>query len=266
MDVDRSGSAGTTSTSNSVLIGAFVLLFASSAATTIYLCRTMGAGMPMDGAWTMSMAWMRMPGETWSLAAASFVAMWTVMMVAMMLPPQTPALIAFHRSLDASSAREAGMLTAVAAAGYFSVWIVFGAAVYPAGAMLAMLEMQSPAVARSVPLATAVAILIAGLVQLTPWKARELARCRTPALLEQASPPAWRAWRHGIDAGVHCALCCAGFMTILLVAGVMDLGVMTAVALAIAIERLAPNPPRVARIAGAVIVAIGVASIGRALS
>src|SRR5438552_1677460 len=149
MGVDRSGSAGTTSTSSSLLVGAFVLLFASSAATTIYLCRTMGGGMPMDGAWTMSMAWMRMPGQTWSRAAASFLGMWTVMMVAMMLPSQTPTLLAYHRRVQASDRADAGTLTAIAAGGYFFVWIAFGAAVYPAGATLAMLEMRTPAAARS---------------------------------------------------------------------------------------------------------------------
>jgi predicted metal-binding membrane protein len=42
--------------------------------------------MPMPGRWTMPMAWMRMPGQTWPGAAASFLGMWVVMMVAMMLP------------------------------------------------------------------------------------------------------------------------------------------------------------------------------------
>src|SRR5207302_5508750 len=64
------------------------LLFASSAAVTIVWCASMSAmgEMPMPGGWTMSMAWMRMPGQTWSGAAASFLGMWVVMMVAMMLP------------------------------------------------------------------------------------------------------------------------------------------------------------------------------------
>jgi predicted metal-binding membrane protein len=37
---------------------------------------------PLD----VPMAWMRMPGQTWPGAAASFLGMWVVMMVAMMLP------------------------------------------------------------------------------------------------------------------------------------------------------------------------------------
>jgi hypothetical protein len=36
-------------------------------------------GMPMPGGWTMSMAWMRMPGQTWLGAATSFLGMWVVM-------------------------------------------------------------------------------------------------------------------------------------------------------------------------------------------
>jgi len=40
----------------------------------------------MPGGWTMAMAWTRMPGQTWPGAAASFLGMWVVMMVAMMLP------------------------------------------------------------------------------------------------------------------------------------------------------------------------------------
>jgi predicted metal-binding membrane protein len=47
--------------------------------------------MPMPGGWTMSMAWMRMPRQTWPGAAASFLGMWVVMMVAMMMPSLLPA-------------------------------------------------------------------------------------------------------------------------------------------------------------------------------
>jgi hypothetical protein len=32
---------------------------------TAYFCRSMGGGMGMPGGWTMSMMWMRMPGQTW---------------------------------------------------------------------------------------------------------------------------------------------------------------------------------------------------------
>src|SRR6187431_2230208 len=70
------------------------LLFVVSAAVTIIWCESMSGmgGMPMPGGWTMSMAWMRMPGQTWAGAAAAFLGMWVVMMVAMMLPALIPML------------------------------------------------------------------------------------------------------------------------------------------------------------------------------
>jgi hypothetical protein len=46
--------------------GVSALLFAASAAVTIVWCASMSAmgEMPMPGGWTMSMAWMWMPGQT----------------------------------------------------------------------------------------------------------------------------------------------------------------------------------------------------------
>jgi hypothetical protein len=46
------------------------------------------------------------------------------------------------------------------------------------GVALAAIEMQQPALARGVPIAVAVVVLIAGSLQFTVWKARHLACCR----------------------------------------------------------------------------------------
>jgi Predicted metal-binding integral membrane protein (DUF2182) len=79
--------------SEASFVGVSALLFASSATLTIVWCASMSAmGMPMPGGWTMSMVWMRMPGQTWLGAATSFLGMWIVMMVAMMLPSLVPML------------------------------------------------------------------------------------------------------------------------------------------------------------------------------
>src|ERR687898_1880971 len=82
-------------------VGVVALLFTASAALTIVWCASMSAmgGMRMPGGWTMSMAWMRMPGQTWPGAAASFLVMWVVMMVAMMLPSLTPMLWRYRRAV-----------------------------------------------------------------------------------------------------------------------------------------------------------------------
>src|SRR6266478_2366089 len=78
--------------SQQAFFGVSALLFAASAAVTIVWCASMSVmgEMPMPGDWTMSMTWMRMPGQTWLGAAASFLGMWVVMMVAMMLPSLVP--------------------------------------------------------------------------------------------------------------------------------------------------------------------------------
>jgi predicted metal-binding membrane protein len=247
-------------------LGAIALLFIAGAGGTIYCCRSMSGGMPMPGGWTMSMAWMRMPGQTWLGATASFLGMWVVMMAAMMLPSLAPMLSSYRRSMRELYETPLGGLTALAGAGYFFVWAVFGAVAYPLGVVLAAAEMHWSALSRFVPVATGVVLLLAGCVQFTAWKARRLACCRNaPACGRLLSPDAWSAWQYGLRLGVHCSLCCFGFMVILLVTDVMDLGNMVLMTAAIAVERLAPRPARAARAIGVVVVAAGALLIARAL-
>src|ERR1700686_4764086 len=94
------------------------ILFVASAVATVYWCRSMSASMIMSGGWTMSMAWMRMSGQTWLGAAASFVGMWVVMMVAMMLPSLVPMLLRYRGFVRVSDETRLGRMTALAGAGY----------------------------------------------------------------------------------------------------------------------------------------------------
>jgi predicted metal-binding membrane protein len=211
----------------------------------------------MPGGWTMSMAWMRMPGQSWPGAAATFLGMWIVMMVAMMLPSVLPALRR-HRAAVGSA-----RLTALVGVAYFFVWTACGAVAFPLGVALAELEMAWPALARLVPVGVGVVVLVAGALQLTAWKARQLACCR------EAPTPRRRearvAWRHGLRLGWDCVRCCAGATAILLVVGVMDLRAMLVVTIAVTLERLAPAGERIARAIGAVVVGAGALLIARAL-
>lgn len=220
----------------------------------------------MPGGWSMSMAWMNMPGQTRIGAAVSFLAMWMLMMLAMMLPSLVPMLLSYRRCVHGSNDSRLGTLTAIAASGYFFVWAVFGAVAYGLGVSLTAGAMRWSALARSVPVGAAVLLLVAGGIQLTPWKARQLGRCRlAPACVGLRSERARNAWQHGVRLGVRCSLCCAGFMTALLVVGVMNLGAMALIAAALTIERVAPRPATVARVAGVMILAAGALALAQAL-
>ena len=229
----------------------------AAAAATVAACGSMTGGMRMPGGWSMSMAWMRMPRQTWPGAALAFEAMWVPMMVAMMLPSIAPVLW---------SARGAEWAAAKVAAGYFLVWALVGLAVYPMGVGLAAAEMRWVGFARAAPAATGLVLLLAGLLQLTAWKTRELARCRpgSGCVLRASSPRAGGAFRSGARVGVHCCLCCGSLVAVQLALGVMDLGAMAAVAFAITAERLAPRPATAARATGVVLLAAGALLFARA--
>jgi predicted metal-binding membrane protein len=233
-----------------LIVGA---IFAACAAATVWWCTSMPAGMPMPGGWTMSMAWMRMPGASWISAGAAFVASWALMMTAMMMPSIAPVLLGHRRPVRVALA-------------YFGVWIGAGVLVYPAGAAIAAGVMSSREIAARVPLAIGAACVIAGLVQLTRWKMRELARCRDRSCCAIGRRPGPRdAWRDGARIGGHCVRCCAPAMTVLCVLGVMDLAPMAIVGAAISAERLAPRPRWIVRATGAAAIAWGALAIARAL-
>jgi predicted metal-binding membrane protein len=238
--------------SRQTFLGISALLFTISAALTIVCCASMSAmgAMPMPGGWRMSMAWMRMPGQTWPGAVGSFLGMWVVMMMAMMLPSLVPMLWRYRQSLARTGETRLG-LRALVGAGYFFVWTVLGVAAFPLGIALAAIEMQQPALARGVPIAGGVVVLIAGSVQFTAWKARQLNCCRATAGYGRVlRADAVTAWRHGLRIGVDCSQCCAGLMATLLVIGVMDLRAMAVVTAATTVGRLAPGSPRIARATG----------------
>lgn len=220
----------------------------------------------MPGGRTAPMGWAGMHGHAWPGAAASFITMWTAMMMVMMLPSLVPALRSFHRTVHRSAASPRALrCTAVAAAAYYAVWAAIGVALLPLGAALAVVGQRVPELARVMPLAAALAIVTGGALQCTAWKARRLARCRSAPACGGAAPPGIaRAWRHGVRLGVHCAQSCAGLTAILLAAGIMDVRAMLAVTAAITAERLAPNGARVARVTGALAVGVGIVLVLRA--
>ena len=65
----------------------------------------------------MPMAWMLMPDQTWLGAGTSFVGMWVVMMVAMMLPSFVPTLWRYRRTIGSRGGTRRSWLIARAGIG-----------------------------------------------------------------------------------------------------------------------------------------------------
>ena len=253
-------------------------IFVACVTATVMACASMSAmgGVPMPGGWTMSMAWVRMCGRTWVSVAASFIGMWVVMMVAMMLPSLLHTLWRCREAIDkVAGARLSPLGMLLTAVAYFFVWSALGVGVFLLGAALAALEMKLPLLARAVPAASGLVLMMGGALQFSAWKGRHLAACRTSSLYHPAvaSDRSWwsvarASWCSGLRLGLHCVCSCAGLTAILLAAGVMDLRVMAAVAAAITAERLAPSVRRVTRSVtqaiGVIAISLGLLSIVRA--
>jgi predicted metal-binding membrane protein len=213
--------------------------------------------MEMPGNWTMSMAWMRMAGQTWVDAAASFLGMWSTMMVAMMMPSVVPTLLRYQQFLagvpGGIKGAGPGWLSGVSGLAYFLVWTLSGVLVYPLGVALCSLAMGVPALARTIPSLVGLSLIVAGAVQCSAWKARQLARCRTtPGIACDRRATARDAWAFGWRLGLRCCRCCAPQTAVLLAIGLMDLTTMGLVTVAVSLERLSRRGARLAQGIGAV--------------
>jgi predicted metal-binding membrane protein len=243
---------------------AAIVLFAIAASLTVYYARAMAGGMKMPGGWTMSMMWMMGHGP---LAALAFIGVWAIMMVAMMLPSTLPMLLLYRRVILFRGEGAAGGKIFLTGAGYFAVWAAFGAAAYFAGTAVTRAAMVSVRISHLVPLATGVALMIAAAYQLTPVKSTCLRHCRDP--LSFAAGHFSAGWRGALNLGIHhgafCAACCWGLMLIQLALGVMSLPVMTAVAVLIALEKLAPRGELLAKVIGTAAMAAGIVLVIRAV-
>ena len=107
-------------------------------------------------------------------------------------------------------------------------------------------------------------LLVAGIYQLTPWKAACLRHCRSPIgfFLQHWSPGAWGAVRMGLRHGLYCIGCCWMLMLLMFVGGAMSVLTMAVLCGFILAERLLPPGPWVSRIPGAAMIAWGAMLVG----
>jgi predicted metal-binding membrane protein len=235
-------------------------LIAVVALSWLYLVRmnvTMSSGN--GGMDHMAMPAM-VPGLPQQLVAA-FV-MWSVMMVAMMLPTALPAVTMFgnlarRRSAQTGSASP----TALFAAGYVAAWTGYAAVAAVGQVILARAALLTPMLQSASIALSAVILLAAGAFQFTALKDACLTKCRTPLAFFLAE---WRdgkagALTLGLKHGNYCVGCCWALMAVMFVVGAMNLFWMGALTLFVLGEKLAPARWRFRHVAGVVLVLWGLA-------
>lgn len=172
------------------------------------------------------------------VGVAGFLAAWTLMMAAMMLPALAPLTSMYLRSIRAvgNSWIRTARTTALVG-GYLATWVGFGIVAYLASVVAATLAADAPAAA---PWVGAGLILAAGVYQLTPLKDFCLRHCRSPvAFLLHVSgyKGPFRDVRVGLYHGLYCIGCCWGLMAVLIAVGVMNLPWMVVIAAAVLLEK-----------------------------
>jgi len=187
----------------------------------------------------------------------AFVAVWTLMMAAMMLPSVAPLASLYARSVTSNRAMRVSSLIA----GYLLVWAAAGVPAYGLAWLTSWLDTHHSAVAHG----AAVAIFAAcGGYQLTSFKDRCLAHCRSPCglLLRYGSfRGRTRDLRVGLHHGGYCLGRCWALMAILIAVGVMNLVAMVALAVLILAEKVSPRGEVIARLAGLAALGLAIATI-----
>lgn len=238
----------------------FGAVLAAVFAAAVWAVLAQHASMDAMGGRALPAGWARPCGWSAGRAFAGFAGMWGAMTVAMMLPVLAPVLWRYRQGIRVMTSARGTWLVAVSGAGYFSVWMAVGVAVFPAGDALAAAARRLPALAAAMPFVAGMVVCGAGVLQFSAWKARWLACCRHGPVTGYAGRPgAGAAWRHGVRAALRCGACCGNLMAAALAMGVMDLRVMAVVTVAIAAERLVPaGDERVVRmIVGGVAIGAG---------
>ena len=186
--------------------------------------------------------------------------MWTVMMVAMMVPSAAPMILTF---LTVNQRRQAAarpfVPVTIFLVGYLAVWTAFSVV-----ATLAEWGLHQAALLSTTMTATSTALnggllIAAGVFQWTPLKRACLKGCRSPLsfLMSEWREGAAGAFIMGLRHGAYCVGCCWFLMALLFVAGVMNLLWVAVIALFVMAEKISPKGELLARVAGVGLVIAG---------
>lgn len=187
--------------------------------------------------------------------------MWTVMMAGMMLPSAAPAIVLYGSMVRKHAERGSALpATWTFAAGYLLVWTAFSVAATALQVGLEAAALMTPGMTVASAALGALALIAAGVYQVTPLKQACLHKCRHPLEFFMTR---WRAGstgalRMGLEHGAYCLGCCWALMLLLFVAGVMNLAWVALIAAFVFAEKLLPRGRLASYAAGAVLAGYGI--------
>ncbi len=208
--------------------------------------------------------------ESWS--AGDFIfqyVMWSVMMVAMMVPSAAPMVLMFATVNRRRREQQRPFVpTSVFLMGYVVVWSGFALAATLAQWGFHSAALLSPMMESTSAYLGAALVMGAGLFQFTPLKSACLTQCRTPLGFIMTE---WRdggrgALTMGLRHGAFCVGCCWVLMALLFVTGVMSLLWVAVIAGFILLEKVAPAGLRLSRLSGLTLVGFGLAILASELA
>ena len=188
------------------------------------------------------------------MPAGIFFVMWVTMMVAMMLPTVAPIVLA-HLAVVRRRRRGAGA-TVVFMAGYLLVWSAIGVVPFLAYKSFAHI----PDDAAWLPALAGGILVFAGAYQFTGWKRVCFDHCQSPlafVAMHDFDGGAASSLRAGVLHGAYCLGCCWALTVVLLVVGLMNLTWMAAIFALFLVEKSWRHGLVMAKIAGALLVALG---------
>ena len=205
-------------------------------------------------AWSGTLADSRMMGNapgTMGMPFVPFVAMWALMMTAMMTPAITPVAMLWALNISRTATPAVRTLRlSVFVGGYLLAWAASGSLAW--FVMSSIESWLGPRPHLMKPAAVTV-FALAGLYQLSPWKQTCLSHCRSPLTLVAQ----YASLRHplrdlhaGLHHGLYCLGCCWALMAVLATVGLMNVPAMVALTVLIFMEKMLPNAWRLPQLVG----------------
>ncbi|MBV9711018.1 MAG: DUF2182 domain-containing protein [Ktedonobacteraceae bacterium] len=199
-------------------------------------------------------------GLTMGMGGALFLAIWVVMMVAMMFPSAAPVILAVARvQRDTGTERAAFVHTWVFVGAYLLIWTLFGELSYLGALTASELARQDHWIMMNAARIGGGILVLAGIYQLTSLKHVCLAKCRAPQDFIHHS---WgKGYSCSLQMGLKYGCYCLGSYWLLFVLlfplGIMNIAAMALLTVLIFAEKCFSPGTHIARFAALALILYG---------